>query len=159
MQEKFNQQSKLFSARLKKALECYPHSKGNLALRIGVSPVTISRWLGGRVPDHQYAGKLAAELSVRYSWLIFGTGEMKMPEMDDGVVSEYVPEYKVTRAITQSVQEAMVHAESDDLWEIAAHTMDGMVRLPAAMRLKIFDDLLDMVMEAKRKDEEKVSEL
>ncbi len=82
-----------------------------------------------------------------------------MPEMDDGVVSEYVPEYKVTRAITQSVQEAMVHAESDDLWEIAAHTMDGMVRLPAAMRLKIFDDLLDMVMEAKRKDEEKVSEL
>jgi hypothetical protein len=155
MQEEFNQRSKLFSARLKKALECYPHSKGHLASQIGVSPVTISRWLGGRVPDHQYAGKLAAELSVRFSWLIFGTGEMKMPKM----AGECVPEYKVTRAITQSISEAMVHADSDDLWEVAAHTMDGMVRLPPAMRLKIFDDLLVMVMEAKRKDEEKVSEL
>ncbi len=78
-----------------------------------------------------------------------------MPKM----AGECVPEYKVTRAITQSISEAMVHADSDDLWEVAAHTMDGMVRLPPAMRLKIFDDLLVMVMEAKRKDEEKVSEL
>lgn len=156
MQEEFNQESKLFSARLKKALKNYPHSKGFLASKIGVSPVTISRWLAGRVPDHQYAGKLAVELSVRYSWLIFGTGEMKMPGMpgmDDGVVSENVVEYKATPMIKQSVQEAMVNASADDMWEVIAATCDGMGRLPAGMRLKIFDDLLDMVMEAKKKDE------
>lgn len=156
MQEKFNQQTKLFSERLKLALENYPKSKGELAKKLGVSPVTISRWLGGRVPDTVYASKLADELSVRFNWLIMGDGAM---EQIAGMVSEDAAEYGGVKPLIQPVSEAVKRASAADLWERIACTSYGIAQISEPkMRLKISGDLIIMIESAIAKDQKTVRE-
>lgn len=44
---------------LRLALDKKGWSQGQLAIRVGVSPSTVSRWLTGGRPDPEYAGRLA----------------------------------------------------------------------------------------------------
>jgi transcriptional regulator with XRE-family HTH domain len=154
MQEKFNHSEQFFSDRLKMALKSYPHNKGELARRVGVSPVTVSRWLAGRVPDTVYGSKLADELSVRFNWLIFGDGEMKTTAV---VAEEWVP-FRV-KPITQSVADGAKNSTADDLWEHIASTASGIAQLyQPSMRLKVSEDLITMIRAAIEKDQQTIIE-
>jgi transcriptional regulator with XRE-family HTH domain len=152
-------QSKDFSARLDFAMKKRNLKQADLARKMQTAYSTVSRWLENSMPRDKTMKELADLLCVSQNWLADGVGEMEPVNYHHDVQSSLISEKPaIYRAIVQPVAEAAKNADALTLWERIAATADAVSRLPSAeMRLKIFDDLLVMVMEAKRKDEEKVN--
>lgn len=65
--------------RLRIAIAVANIPKTHLAEKLGVHPVTMSRWLKNRMPDASAISQLAAVLKVNQEWLLTGQGPMDLP--------------------------------------------------------------------------------
>lgn len=61
--------------------------KARLAKAVGAHPVSMSRWLSGRTPDVPTVMRLAAELGVRFQWLLTGEEPMLAADLPEHAAS------------------------------------------------------------------------
>jgi hypothetical protein len=74
------------------------------------------------------------------------------------IIREEYPLYR-TKQITQSVATAAKNSDPMTLWERVAQTADAVARLPEpSIRLKIGEDIIEMIRAAMEKDQQTVEE-
>lgn len=77
-----------FSTRLAEAIVRSRKSKGALAQSQGVALSTVSRWLGGSMPDAERIPSIASFLGADAKWLLTGEAGDANGGRDDGVLRD-----------------------------------------------------------------------
>lgn len=89
-----------FAKRLKDALYALGITQKELAKRIGVNPVTVSRYLsGGQFPDPELIPPLCRALKVSSDWLFGLEGE------NDSMASRAAAFKKIARIVKEELRE------------------------------------------------------
>lgn len=112
-----------FSLRLETAIAQSGEKKADIAKDVGVHPVSLSRYLKGRVPEHHTVYDLADRLRVSRSWLLDGIGPMSaagaaLREMSLG--REPADNFKV-RVMMELVMAAGQKGKSFNIDEVLAY--------------------------------------
>jgi len=76
-----------FGRRLAQLMDARGTTIAELAVRLPVHPVTLSKWRGGHVPVPARLARLAGLLGVSAEWLRTGTGPKEPDEQDQEVLA------------------------------------------------------------------------
>jgi phage repressor protein C with HTH and peptisase S24 domain len=132
--------------RLRKASE--NHDVGELAAKVGVSPVTVYRWLNAKFdPGMAKLSELAEALSVSLAWLITGEGPVgRRQALRHARLADYgAPEYADTRG--NSERPPIAFRESWLFGFLYGESSDPIPRVAADMRPPLLLNVPDDSME------------